>query len=450
MHRPGPVTMKHLAVTVLVVVLVNAQLTWWIIFVLQQNRVRLELERAGMVETAQLEAARLSARLTVAADGLAAALADARGSLEGPPPEPFTSWTVREGGCARGWTASPDHLLLRLPSAAGCVEAVTGRPAAEHLLEVAAGSEVVISGDAELAAASGVPLSPVAGAHGVEVRPAGDRWADALAGYRHRILMMVSEGAFFAVMLFVLIALLWRTLRREAELERRHRNFLSAITHELRSPLAAIRLSLETVLSGRADEKASRRFLGNAVQDAERLQDLVQKVLETTRYSHHAGAVRPRAGDVGDLVRRAVDAARPRLEAVGGEIELQLEPGLIAPCDEEALAIVLSNLIENAVKYGGSPPRVGVGLRLDEGCAVIEVSDNGSGIAREELPFVFERFYRAGDELSRSSKGTGLGLYLVQQIVRAHRGRVGVASTGSDGTIVRVELPGAELKESGP
>ena len=239
-------------------------------------------------------------------------------------------------------------------------------------------------------------------------------------------------------------------LRREAELERRHRNFLSAITHELKSPLAAVRLSLETVLAGRSDEESGRRFLTNALQDAERLQDLVQKVLETTRYGHGPDALRHRSSSVSHVVERAVDASRSRLEAAGGRIHAEIQCDVWADIDDEALAIAVSNLIENAVKSGGSPPRVGVRLAVDGDRAVLEVSDNGSGVAAEDQPFIFDRFYRAGDELSRTSRGTGLGLHLVQQIVRAHRGTVGIASTGSEGTIFRAELPGAELKEGGP
>ena len=446
MTRPGPVTIKHLAVTVLVVVLVNAQLTWWLIFVLHQNRVRLELERARMTATAEAEAERLSVRLERAAAAVAAAVSSPE-SLDGAPPEPFATWSWRERPCVGTWSADPQAVTLALPAAGGCIEAAVIGAARDELLAVVPDCEIVVGEPAD-------PMEParvaVGGTANLAVEPAAAPWSEALAGYRHRIVMMVSEGTFFAIMLFVLIGLLWRTLRREAELERRHRNFLSAITHELKSPLASMRLSLETVLSGRSDPTSGRRFLGNALQDTERLQDLVQKVLETTRYGHGDDAVRQRVGSVSQVVARAIEAVRPRVDGLGGEIDGDLEWDLHAAIDDEALTIAVSNLIENAVKYGGQPPRVGVRLFLDDGRAVLEVSDNGRGIATDEIPLIFERFYRAGDELSRTSQGTGLGLYLVQQIIRAHRGTVTVASTGSEGTTFRVELPGAELKESGP
>ncbi len=449
MTRARPVTLKHLAVTVLVVVLVNAQLTWWIVFVLRENRMRLGLERGRMVAATELEAERLAHRLEQAELALAAALTDGARIEAEPPPEPFSSWSRQDQPCARLWSVRPPaELSLRLPAEAGCVTAVVAAGTAERMLAVAPGVELVMP--AGVSAAAAPPSIAVEAAPSIAVRPAAAPWSAALRGYRHRILMMVSEGTFFAILLLVLVALLWRTLRREAELERQHRNFLSAITHELKSPLASMRLALETVLSGRADEISSRRFLNNALQDAERLQDLVQKVLETTRYGHGAHTLRQREASLSQLVARAADAVRVRVESAGGEITSEIEPLVCAVIDEEALAIAVSNLLENAVKYGGRKPRVRVRLAAEHGRAVLEVSDTGDGIPAEEAPFVFDMFYRAGDELSRTSQGTGLGLYLVRQIVHAHRGTVRIASTGPEGTTFRVELPGAELKESGP
>jgi signal transduction histidine kinase len=319
----------------------------------------------------------------------------------------------------------------------------------EALLRVDERLEIV-HGDAGRLEESARPVvalpSPLAD---LAVVPSEDAWEEVLDVYRRRILMMVSEGTFFAIMLFVLIGLLWRTLRREVELQRQHRNFLSAITHELKSPLAGTRLALETVISGRADAAASERFLGNAVRDVDRLQGMVQQVLETTRYGH-GGRLELRRSDISEIVEASIADIRPRVEVLEGEIVSEVEPRCFAGVEVEGFTIVISNLLDNAVKYGGRPPRVVVSLRLEGDWAILEVSDNGAGVAEDDETSIFERFYRSGDELSRTTHGTGLGLYLVQQIVRAHRGTVGVAATGPDGTTFRVEIPGAELKESGP
>ena len=282
---------------------------------------------------------------------------------------------------------------------------------------------------------------------GQVVVPRMDEWKEILRIYRKRIVMMVSEGAFFAPMLLVLVALLWRTLRREVALEQQHRNFLSAVTHELKSPLAAMRLSLETVLRGRADSGASVRFLENALQDAERLQDLVEKVLEVTRFTRTGGALNREWVNLSEVVEEALDRFSRRTTAAGAVLNGEIDPEIRAEVDAEAFSIVISNLLENALKYGGTIPRIDLGLHLVEGQAVMEVADNGRGIATEDVPLVFDRFWRAGDEMTRTTQGTGLGLFLVRQIVEAHRGRVEVRSTGPSGTVFRVILPHARRAE---
>jgi signal transduction histidine kinase len=259
--------------------------------------------------------------------------------------------------------------------------------------------------------------------------------------------MVVSEGSFFAVMLLVVVGLMWRTVRREVELERQHRNFLSAITHELKSPLASMRLSLETVLRGRADQSASVRFLENALQDTERLQSLVQKVLEVTRYGQSGGAVTLTRSCLTEVVEDTLATFGRRASVAGIRVNRDLQPEVWVDLDAEAFTIVLSNLLENGVKYGGAVPALGVRLAMEGADAVLDVSDNGKGIPAEEVPFVFNRFFRGGDEMTRTTQGTGLGLYLVRQIVSAHHGTVEVLRTGPAGTVFRVRLPDAEVWE---
>ncbi len=452
------ITMRHLVFTVMVVILVNAQLTWWIVFVLRQNRTLLELERDRMADACTIEAARVLRDLDKAEQTLARWIVSREGygssgiwGADDTPPEPFARWTdPTDLTGAPGWHRLGDgRLLYSYPGDHRPQVLITTDGWEATLLDV--GDDLELrpknSGEQIDDPRPSVPL-PLPFADLI-VSPAQEAWDDTLDGYRRRILMMVSEGTFFAIMLLVLMGLLWRTFRREVELERQHRNFLSAITHELKSPLASSHLALETVLSGRADKTTSNRFLNNALKDTERLQDLVQKVLETTRYGH-GGRLEMRRVCLSDVVDSAVTAIRPRLETLGGEVHTDVVPGVQAGADEEAFRIMVSNLLENAVKYGGEPPRIDVVLSLERDWAALEVSDNGSGIASEEVPLVFQRFYRSGDELSRTTHGTGLGLYLVQQIARIHRGTVKITSTGPDGTTFRVEVPGADIKECGP
>jgi len=377
-HTKGSITGRHMAIAVLVMVVVNAQLTWWIIFTTGQARERLELERDLLSQRARDWAA------IVAINGPGG---------EAPVPEALEIGPVGE--------------------------AEETRP------------QFALTGDRQ----------------GWVVRPTEEAWERILDDYRRRIVMMVSEGAFFAVLLIVFMGLLWRTFRRDVELERQHRNFLSAITHELKSPIASIRIALETVVRGRADEKMSRKFISNALADTDRLDLLVRKVLQATRYGSGSAKLRRVRRSLSDVVERAVTAFEPRAVAAGATVETELIDDLWAEIDDEAMVIVVSNLLENAIKYGGRPALIRVRLRTESDCAMLEVSDNGDGIPEGEIPFIFDRFYRAGDEMTRTSQGTGLGLYLVHRIVKAHQGTVSVAATGCEGTTMRVTLPGFEAEE---
>jgi signal transduction histidine kinase len=342
----------------------------------------------------------------------------------------------------------PGGVALYVPTPGGCIEAVANREWWEGLLEVGPELELITSevarDDRPPTVALPVPFDDRA------VSPRESAWQSLLDGYRSRIKMIVSEGAFFAMLLFVLIGMLVRTLRREAELERQHRNFLSAITHDLKSPLASMRLALETVLSGRADGDAGRRFLDNALRDTERLQNLVQKVLEVTRYDRGGGRLEFRRASLSGVVADAVDGFSRHAEQLGIRIDADLTEDVWSEFNEEGIGVVVSNLLENAAKYGGGDPRIEVRMSLKDGHAVLDVRDHGAGIPTDEVPYIFDRFYRGGDEMTRTTNGTGLGLYLVKQIVAAHRGTVVVASTGPDGTTFRVTLPGAQLKEARP
>lgn len=379
MQRQGSITGRHVAFAALVVVVVNAQLTWWIIYSTGQARDRLELERSLLL-----------ARAEAAADQLAEAGREAR-------------------------------------------------PVVPEDLEIVEGPD------------SG-PTRPVVEIDGDEngrvIRPTAEAWQRILDEYRRRVVMMVSEGAFFAVLVVVFMGLMWRTFRREVELERQHRNFLSAITHELKSPIAAIKIALETVVSGRADDAMARRFINNALADTDRLDLLVQKVLHATRYGNRAGGLARKPRSLSDVVESAVEAFGPRATAAGAVVSTSVEDGVWAMIDDEAIAIVVSNLLENALKYGGDPAEIRVGLRRRKDRAVLDVADNGGGIAEDAVPLVFNRFFRAGDEMTRTSQGTGLGLYLVQKIVLAHHGKAEVAETGPEGTTMRVVLPAVEDGEN--
>jgi two-component system phosphate regulon sensor histidine kinase PhoR len=442
MRRQGPITMRHMIVAVLVMVVINAQLTWWVVFILRLNRTILAFERQRLLGAVQIEAVRIQSDLESARTALAAAVLMGDEPGRSAVPKPFVGWRAAFGvdDCRLAILNSSGVVELSVESGLVCVTGVIAGAWSQEMLDVGAELEAVAAG------ADGPPGVSLAEPYdGLAIRPRPEVWQAMLDSYRRRIVMLVSEGAFFAVLLLVLIGLLWRSFRREVELERQHRNFMSAVTHELKSPLASMRLALETVASGRASPEAGNRFINNAIEDSERLQDLVQKVLETTRFGEGWTEIHPQDTDLSGLVEDSIEGFRRRALAAGARMEATIAPNIRAEVDAEAMAIVVSNLLENAVKYGGKPPRVEVDLSFDGTHAILEIADNGSGIPDEDLELIFGRFYRGGDEMTRTTRGTGLGLYLVQQIIEAHRSRIGVSSTGPEGTVFRVTLPGSQV-----
>lgn len=439
MRRQGPITTRHIIVAVLVMVVINAQLTWWVLFILRLNRTILDFERERLVAAARVEAVRVETELEAAHTALEAAVLMGDEPGRSAVPAPFVGWRTdfAVDECPTTHISETGVVELGVESGLRCVTGVVGGEWGRSVLAVGAMLEVAATGDD---GAPGVALAePFAG---LSIRPRMEVWSAVLEDYRRRIVMLVSESAFFAVLLLVLIFLLWRSIRREVELERQHRNFLSAVTHELKSPLASMRLALETVATGRANPEAGRKFVGYALEDVERLQDLVEKVLEATRFGEGWTEIHRQDLHLSQLVEDSIEAFRRRAVAAGARLEANISPDIRAEADAEAMEIVISNLLENAVKYGDDPATVKIDLSLDGGFAVLEVSDNGSGIAEEDVDLVFGRFYRGGEEMTRTARGTGLGLYLVQQVVEAHRGKAEIASTGPSGTIIRVALPG--------
>lgn len=434
--------MRHMIVAVLTVVVINAQLTWWIVFVLRLNRNFLDLERELLLGTAKVEAVAVATELETARTALRAALLMGDEPGLAAVPAPFVGWRTKHLAkeCPAASINQSGVIELSVENGISCVTGVMAGDSIQRVLDVGDGLEVITSGGV---GPPGIVLSePFSG---LTVSPRSDAWDGILQDYRRRIVMMVSEGGFFAVLLMVLVGLMWQTFRREVELERQHRNFLSAVTHELKSPLASMRLALETVIGGRAEPEAANRFLGNALEDTDRLQDLVQKVLEATRFGESRAEIVLKDSDLSGLVEDAVGIFRRRALAAGAHLEVQIEPEIRSEIDPEALAIVISNLLENAVKYGGEPPQIDLRFGLQGRNAVLEVSDNGKGIPEADLSLIFGRFFRSGDEMTRTTHGTGLGLYLVQQIVEAHRGSVEVAETGPEGTTFKVAIPGREV-----
>ncbi len=244
--------------------------------------------------------------------------------------------------------------------------------------------------------------------------------------------MFLFEGGFLALVVMASIGIAMRSLERELAVERQQKNFLSAVTHELRSPIASARLYIESLLLGRAEGEKRERYLQRAMQDIDRLRTRVDDLLETARMN----STRPK------LVAEPLDLAAIALDNVnrlkkehsnrGAQVELDAPEAVMVRADPRALETVLQNLISNAIKYGGREPRVLVTVRAEAHRARLAVRDFGPGLAGADPKRIFDPFVRGDDEAVRSKGGVGLGLYLVRELVTTLGGKVS-ARDGLDG-----------------
>jgi len=252
------------------------------------------------------------------------------------------------------------------------------------------------------------------------------------------------EGSFFLVVLLSGMGILVRTLRRDADLRRRQQNFLAAVTHEFKSPLASMRLSAETLELRDPEPEARGELVGRLLSELDRLEGMVTDLLDTTRLEEGALEHRPDAVDLAALGEELIARLEPAARERSVSLTCALEPAARPHADATLVRIVLSNLLDNAIaasaRAGGGEvslesERAGQEVRL-------RVRDGGVGFPPSEASLLFEKFYRPGDELRRDGPGTGLGLYLVRSYVELEGGRVEAESGGpGQGALFTVHWP---------
>ena len=248
--------------------------------------------------------------------------------------------------------------------------------------------------------------------------------------------------AFFVVIMSVLVLFSVFLVREILEV-RRQQTFIDSVTHELKSPLASIKLCLDTLARPELAHQHRENMRHMMIADVERLSIFVDDILEASRISHGLRTQQWTTVSVTNLVQRCIDGMRRRYELDEQAIAAQVPPDLTIHTDPTALETVLKNLLDNAVKYSTPPPQVDVIVQADGTKHVnIEVRDRGIGIAKKQLKRIFRRFYRVPSDDVYARSGTGLGLYVVAALVRNLGGNIEARSDGPAlGTSIRVRLP---------
>ena len=231
---------------------------------------------------------------------------------------------------------------------------------------------------------------------------------------------------------------------KEIQLNRRQSNFVDSVTHELKTPIAALRLYLDTLLMRDMGQEDRREFYSTMESELERLDQLINQLLEVGRLDEIGSRTEPEHVDLLPLLQAAAQSSCKHHKCNVDEVfEFDVAP-VALHTRRMVLEMIFGNLIDNAVKYGGDPPRVLVSV-LPRGWdrVAVRVQDNGPGIPETQRRQVFQLFFRGSDELQRTRKGTGLGLYIVKTLVGILKGRVSVVnSTAEEGCVFEVILPG--------
>lgn len=251
-----------------------------------------------------------------------------------------------------------------------------------------------------------------------------------------KISMLVGEGSVFVVLLILGFWQIKRALKREFELARMEKTFLLSVTHELKTPIAAVKLSLETLKSRKLSDEQQAQILTDALRENNRLQFLSENILLATRLDQKQHHLQKETIDFSALILAEVN----RFQLTTGRLESNIQSNLQLVGEPELLRALVSNLIENALKYSSSEEAVFVDAKHENNQIILSVADHGQGIAEKELPHIFEKFYRIGNEETRRHKGTGLGLYIVKSILKLHEGKIDVRSNQPQGTIFTVQL----------
>lgn len=258
------------------------------------------------------------------------------------------------------------------------------------------------------------------------------------SNYRRQANMILGEGVVFGVSLLIGIWFIQRSFTRELEAREKQNNFLLSVTHELKSPLTSINLSLETLRRRNLNPEMVNELVGTALGESQRLENLINDLLLASRLDHSFQFVKQKI-DLALLVTEVVGRYKNRNHP---ELKADVTDGQVPIWgDNKALEKIVTNLIENAIKYGAQSP-VEISVKVDqEKKAVLTVKDQGPGIVHKERQRIFEKFYRIGSEQTRKTKGTGLGLFIVSKIVEGHYGTVAYHENKPKGSIFEVKLP---------
>lgn len=257
--------------------------------------------------------------------------------------------------------------------------------------------------------------------------------------YYSKLMMILGEGMVFLGILITGIYFVRKSIKREMEINRQQRNFLLAVTHELKTPIAVSKLSLQTIANRQLDPEKQKEIIQKALSETDRLNELVENILLGVKLEEKQIALNPQPAFLLDILSLHTETLK---NTIGKNHHLQIEipSDLVAKIDQRYFLSVISNLYENAVKYTPQGCTIGISAKQINDKVEILFWDNGPGIPDNEINLVFNRFFRGGNEDTRTAKGTGLGLFITKQLIEMHGGKISCRKHLPNGTEFQILL----------
>lgn len=248
----------------------------------------------------------------------------------------------------------------------------------------------------------------------------------------------MGEGLTFFLVIILGAAYVYRSLRKQIKVTAQQQNFLMAVTHELKTPIAVTRLNLETILKRQLTDSQKEKLIQNTINETNRLNDLISNILLTSQIDGGSYILNEDEFSLSELAQQTVREFLVRFPS--RNIEAHIDDDIYIVGDRLLLSIAINNLVENAIKYSPKESTIYIDLSQEDERNILEITDEGFGIPDEEKRKVFDKFYRVGNENTRKTKGTGLGLFLTRKILEDHNADITLTDNTPHGSIFAVNF----------
>ena len=256
-----------------------------------------------------------------------------------------------------------------------------------------------------------------------------------------RIIMIIGEGGVFILILMAGFWKIQQSIAKEIQLSQRQNNFMLSVTHELKTPLTSIQLALQTLKKRNLKTEDQADLIAKALGANQRLSSLIDNIINASRLESNDFTPRREIFPLKTFLQNKTTELTASHEQATIKLNCDVD---IIHADAYMLETIFNNLLENAIKYSGENPKMEIIVKQNEKFIEIIVSDQGTGMSAEEKQQIFKKFYRVGNEISRSQKGSGLGLFITSEFVQLHKGRIKCENNKPAGTKFIIELPNGE------